>query len=274
MTDAELIDIDKTTRRTPRYGEAIIGKVLFSLAGIDRIHILGCSRSGTTMLHLAMVCFKNVVISECESDIWYPYLPQRAELVARMGWRPSRKHYITKRHFGWFMPHRVEDLIEQTRLENIGLIHLVRDPRDVMLSKHLSDNRGSSQPYVSAEHWYRSILAADRIFEALKTHTRKIALRYEDIVRDPGHTEQRISAAFGLQRNARAFPINRVKDNVECMGIHLDSFSATPALNGLRNMDDRSIGRWRDSGAPSIETMEPTMRSRYKNFCEEHGYEL
>jgi hypothetical protein len=170
------------------------------------------------------------------------------------------------------MPHYAEDLIEQTRLENIGLIHLVRDPRDVMLSRHLRDNR--DQPYVSIEHWYRSILAADRIFEALKTHTRKLTLRYEDVVRDPGGAEQGICAAFGLQRDAKAFSINRVKDNVQHMGIHIDGFKDTPALNGLRNMDERSIGRWRDSGAPSIETMDPAVRSRYIAFCEEHGYDL
>jgi hypothetical protein len=270
---AELIDIDKNTRRTPRYGEALIGKMLFSLAGIDRIHIIGCSRSGTTMLHLAMVCFKNVAISESETDICYPYLRQRIKIVTRIGWRPSPKHYVTKRHFGWFTPHSVEDLIGQTRLENIGLIHLVRDPRDVMLSRHLKDSSG--QPYVSIEHWYRSIVAADHIFEALKTHTRKLTLRYEDIVRDPGGTEQRICAGFGLQRNARAFPLNRVKDNVECMGFHLDSFAGRRALNGLRNMDDRSIGRWMgNADAPAVETMEPSARSRYMAFCEEHGYEL
>jgi hypothetical protein len=269
MTDAELIDKD-AERRTPPYVKVVIGKMLFSLAGIDRIHIIGCSRSGTTMLHLAMVCFKDVAISESESDIWYPYLPQRIGLVARIGWRPSRKHYVTKRHFGWFMPQHVEDLIEQTRLENIGLIHLVRDPRDVMLSKHLRDNSG--QPYVSIEHWHRSILAADRIFEALKTHTRKLTLRYEDVVRDPGGTEQRICAAFGLQRDTRTFSIDRVKDNVECLGIQIENFRDTPALNGLRNMDERSIGRWRDSGAPSIETIEPAVRSRYRSFCEEYGY--
>jgi hypothetical protein len=46
-----------TTVERVSSGKAVIRKALFSIARIDRIHIIGCARSGTTMLHLAMACF-------------------------------------------------------------------------------------------------------------------------------------------------------------------------------------------------------------------------
>jgi hypothetical protein len=49
-----------------------IGRALFALSGYERIHIIGCSRSGTTMLHLAMTCFQNTTISEEETEVEHP----------------------------------------------------------------------------------------------------------------------------------------------------------------------------------------------------------
>jgi hypothetical protein len=45
----------------------------------------------------------------------------------------------------------------------LEIIHLVRDSRDVMLSKNARSNRPDTS-YISSERWYESILAADRIF--------------------------------------------------------------------------------------------------------------
>src|SRR5438552_11969446 len=101
------------TTVTPRSATAknTIRKVLFALSGMDRIHIVGCSRSGTTMLHLAMIRFANVILSETETDTFHPYLSERIRLGLQMGWRPGRKHYVTKREPGWFLTRNVDDLI-------------------------------------------------------------------------------------------------------------------------------------------------------------------
>jgi hypothetical protein len=248
--------------------KAVLGRALFALSRFNRIHIIGCSRSGTTVLHLAMACFSNVVLSELETDVRYPYLLGRADLALRFGWRPGRKHYVTKRASGWHKPENVKELIKQVRCEDIGLIHLIRDPRDVMLSHY----PGRSEPYVSVEHWYESILAGDRIFHELGDHPRKLTLRYEDLVLDSERTAQRISAVFGLQKNPGAFPISQVKDNFEHLHIRFASF-ALRNLNGLRNMDSNSIGRWRQGEIPStVNELKPYVRQRFNAFCAEHDY--
>src|ERR1041384_3271316 len=90
--------------------KAALGRALFALAGIDRIHIIGCGRSGTTMLHLAMACFKNVTLSKSESGIQHPHLRERLGLALRLGTVSGRKHYVTKRGSGWINPHHVDHL--------------------------------------------------------------------------------------------------------------------------------------------------------------------
>jgi hypothetical protein len=257
---------------SPSYIKAVLARFFFSLARIDRLHIIGCSRSGTTMLHAGMVCFENVFLSAAETPIHFPYLAKRIELALRIGSDPGRKHYITKRNRGWFKPPNRAELIAQTRFENIGLIHIVRDPRDVFLSMHSGDKQ-SEKPYVTREHWYDSILAADTVFEELRDYPRKLVIRYEDVVREPSLAEERIATTFELRRDARALPMNRVKDNFERLDVQISS-SFIGALNGLRNMDEKSIGRWRgEEDSVKTETLPPEIRTRYLKFCEEHGYD-
>jgi hypothetical protein len=251
---------------------ACLRRAIFPLAGIERIHIIGCSRSGTTMLHLAMACFANVTLSDAESDPRYPYIGKRLELALQLGWRRGRQFYVTKRDAGWLTPPDIAALIAETRRENIGLIHMVRDPRDIMLSQYEGSVRMPNRPYVTPEHWYASVIAADRIFAALPSHARKLVLRYEDLVLDPVTTQEKIAATLGLKPNPGALPIDRVKDNFQRLGVRFRG-DELMALNGLRNMDARSIGRWRQTGTVQLpEGIEPQIRARLDAFCAEHRY--
>src|ERR1051326_5988438 len=154
---------------------AIARRALFAWAGIERIHIIGCSRSGTTMLHLAMGCFSNLMLSEDESGPLYPYLGERARMALRVGWRPGRKFYVTKRDSGWYMPDHRDALLALTPLENIGLIYMIRNPHDVLLSRRGLE---SSDAYVSPQLSHESILAGEHIFRELANYPRKLLLRY------------------------------------------------------------------------------------------------
>jgi hypothetical protein len=254
-------------------GYAVARKALFAWAGIQRIHIIGCSRSGTTMLHLAMGCFSNLMLSEDESSPFYPFLGERARLALRVGWRPGRKFYVTKRDSGWYKPKHRDALTALTRTENIGLIYMVRDPRDVMISRHAVSKHGSpTEAYVTPQHWYESILAGEHIFRALSDYPRKLLLRYEDLVTEPEAAERRMVERFGLVQNPDAFPIDRVKDNYERLKIAFGT-DQIMALNGLRNMSASSIGRWRSHPEENpLEEAPPPIREKLSTFCAEHGY--
>jgi hypothetical protein len=252
---------------------AAVRRMLFSMAGVERIHIIGCSRSGTTMLHLAMGCFANVMLSEGETNPHYPFIGERVRIALRVGWRPGRKFYITKRDSGWFKPKHRDVLIALTRLENIGLIYMVRDPRDVMLSRHAGSKHGSpEEAYVTPQHWYESVTAGDYIFQALSSYPRKLLLRYEDLVTEPEKAEQRMVECFGLTQNPEALPIDRVKDNYERLKIAFGT-DQIMALNGLRNMSASSIGRWRDHAEGNVmDGAPPAIREKLNAFYAEHGY--
>jgi len=248
--------------------KAAVGRAIFKVARIRRIHIIGCARSGTTMLHLAMACFDKAILCSTESKPPNPYLRERIDLGLRLGALPGWKHYITKRGFDWQKPQLVNELLRWSRWENIGIIHLVRDPRDVLVS------RASSRPgesFVWPDRWHESIGAADYIFEALADHSRKLVIRYEDVVLEAVAVQQRIAATFGLRVNPKALPINRVKDNFERLDVCYDG-QQLMALNGLRNMDANSIGNWRTRGLPDFVNMRPETRARFEAFCLEHGY--
>ena len=251
-----------------------VGIKVFQLSGIKRIHIIGCSRSGTTMLHLAMVRFADTMLADGESDVAYPNLLERVRCGLRAAASGRTLHYVTKRNFAWFTPENTKRLVTHVRSENIALINLVRDPRDVMLSQYkgsVSETEG--RHYVSPEHWYGSVLASDEILAALHDHAAKVTLRYEDVIREPARTETTIATRFGLRTNAEALSIDRVKDNFDRLGVQFDS-REIEALGNVRNMDPASIGRWKELGLPpTIAQASPTIRKRLASFCAEHGYD-
>ena len=101
------------------------------MAGVERIHIIGRSRSGTTMLHLAMGCFANVMLSEKRPIRIIPSsASERGSRYAWAGGPGENSHH--QANSGWYKPKHRDALIALTRL-NIGLIYMIRI-RNVMLA--------------------------------------------------------------------------------------------------------------------------------------------
>jgi hypothetical protein len=100
-----------------------------------------------------------------------------------------------------------------------------------------------------------------------------MTLRYEDLVLKATKTEHDIGNAFNLHRKPAAHSIDRVKDNFEASRVRFAA-EALRNLSGLRNMDAKSIGRWRQDDIRLAQTdMNADIRSRISTFCNEHGYE-
>ncbi|MEL7448530.1 MAG: hypothetical protein AAFN78_04930 [Pseudomonadota bacterium] len=219
-----------------------VRKRLFPLFGVRRIHIVGCARSGTTMLHYAMLAFDGVVLSTTESDVGLdPGLGQSLGLVWRAMTTRAPVHYVTKRNYGWYEPDALRATIETLRAEHIGVLLLVRDPRDVLASRHAGAEQ-SEAFYVEPSRWMKSVAAGDALIDAVRHAVPTVTVRYEDVVANPDYAETRIVNAFGLRKNPRLQSIDKLRDNVRALGIGVDM---EQALHKLRNFDRNSVQKWR-----------------------------
>ncbi len=213
---------------------------LLRTANIERIHIVGTSRSGTTMLYYAMASFDRTLLHDQETSVWnYPTFKGSAGLFASHVFRPSKRFLITKRGPNWWRQDRLERLVTFVRDYGIFLIHIVRDPRDVLSSYHPLHER---QFYVQPDDWANSVNGAAQLWDQLADHPAKLVLKYEDIVRQSQAAQARLCQQTGLRLRHGVTSWSRLKENVESthsLG-HM-----VPYMHKLRNFDPDSIGKWR-----------------------------
>jgi hypothetical protein len=247
-----------------------LARALQRIAGLNQIHMIGCSRSGTTMIQYSMIAFRDVIIANGETGPDYPPLGSVMRYVKGAGLAARRSVLITKRNYGWMRPGVVDALIDRVRRHRLGILNIVRDPRDVLSSTHV--NTGRDRAYVSPEWWLRSIRAADRIVAAAADESRAVTLRYEDFVLAPAYVERKLGVAFGLKLRPGVRNITEVRRNVEQAGYRVAA-SMVANMNELRDMDARSIGRWRKSGFDlEAQIANREVLGEIRTFMERYGY--
>lgn len=134
------------------------------------------------------------------------------------------------------------------------VIHMLRDGRDVVRS--FMDVSRQSLAY-HAGVWLRSIRQA-RAFGA-RHPSQYVELRYEDLVREPGPTIQRVTGFLNLAFDERMLRHHELE-------LRLSDVKRYRALQGaLEPVHQRSIGRWRDFTAAQQAELEqalgPTLAS-------------
>jgi hypothetical protein len=141
--------------------------------------------------------------------------------------RPSRAVdlYLTKYPFDLF---RIEPSIYVD--SNLYIIYLIRDPRDVICSRHGKD---SSNYWVGLKYWNLFL----PVYQRLRRHDRFIPLKYEEFVEHPGATQDVLENALPLGKRKHDF-IN-YQNHAEV------SDDAEDALGGVRPISAKSVGRWR-----------------------------
>lgn len=222
------------------------------------------------MMHLAMSYFDKVALAPEESDSGYPRLSERVDLI-RSGQIGRNWTYVTKRDYGWFQDSEVDALRKRAVEENIGIIHMVRDPRDVLISRHAGHGGGASA-YVTEEHWSRSVSAAEHLLSALGDYPRKMEVRYEDLVLQPERVEEDMARVFGLRPRRSNRSITEIRSNLDRMRSTLDP-SLDEAAHGIRDISSESIGRWEAQTANVLDGVEsPVIRDQIVKFIERHGY--
>lgn len=247
-------------------------KRLLRAGGVRRIHIVGCARSGTTMLHYSMLAFADTLLIDHEvSAAGRPSLGESCVLCLKQMYRGGTVHLVTKRDFGWFEGARISLLSQLAVEEEIGVLNIVRDPRDVLTSRIPSVT--TRRYYVEPDRWAASVRAADDLFRNLEGYPRKLTLRYEDLLSDPGTAQNALMEAFGLSLRPGIESMGRLKDN-------LDTLRATARLSKhlgeIRNFDPTTAGRWRDESeqVAYIEGLmaQPRLGGELQRFMELYGY--
>jgi len=116
-----------------------------------------------------------------------------------------------------------------------GFVLMVRDPRDVMTSRHAAYT--SDRDYYVAPERFVTLWEA---FRAARERDDATVLRYEDLVNDPASAERLFAERFGWTGD---LPFARFHERATTR--ERDSMT-DGALGGLRPLESAGVARWRD----------------------------
>lgn len=185
---------------------------------MQRIHIVGCGpRTGTTLL-------TELMISSFEIDLHTDHEDRIAKCPPRNG-----KVFLTKSPKDIVL---IEPILKWVK--NLHVIYMLRDPRDMIVSKHRSNK---DQYYSNLEYWFNFMPFAKR----LQGHPRFMQIRYRDLVNDPDGVQD-------LIRKKHPFLIQKHKFS-EYHKVAKPSSDSKMALGDVRPVSGGSIGNWRQHKA-------------------------
>jgi|GEM_PF-3512278 hypothetical protein len=244
-------------------------RALFRGPGLSRVHIVGCARSGTTMLHYAFLAFRGTWLHDRETSLRNTPTGRESLHLLRMRARRPPAFYVTKRNYDWWRDASVERLIALAIEQRAQVIEIVRDPRDVLTSVHA---RAGTGYYVSTDMWRRSVAAGERVMQALKPHGLALRLRYEDVVAEPLETQGEVTSRLGLSLRDGVTSWAALADN---MGRARSLGRMAAYMHKLRNFDPDSIGRWARDDAKRRhldEALAGPAGPALEAFMARHGY--
>ena len=178
-----------------------------------RIHIVGCApRAGTTLL-------KELVSGGFETSSLAPH--EVSVLV-----RPRRLRGVcVSKH-----PHEVATAARLLRIDpGLRVIYCLRDPRDVVCSRHPND---PSRFSVGFGTWMRYDAVARRI-----GHPGFLTIRYEDLVADPDSVQLFLSSALPFLVRSRRFS--------ETLSAIETSEASQRAMHYAGLIHRRRVGAWK-----------------------------
>lgn len=197
-----------------------------------KIFITGCAKSGTTLLLRMCYAFKNTKVLYREGFDGHE-LPFDEFVSAKS----DEKFLIGKRHppaiLSNIFSEELDRQYEIIKDQNISIINVVRDGRDVILS----DGK-----YVKPRRWIESIKQRDVFGDIID-----LEVKYEDLVRKPNMVQEEMKTRFGLESYAKFsdYP-DYVEDWVFDWNVSvLARRGIEEAKNnyGKRKVSDKSVGK-------------------------------
>ena len=206
---------------------------------MKRIHIVGCPRSGTTLMHqLLSTCYESSGFCNFEKGIF-----KRID--------PSHSIYFSKKPDDL---HVIKYVLKKKR--NLYVICMLRDPRCVISSIH----------YSNPEEYYCDFWMWEKCYKLIKeiqTHERVLIVRYEDLLSSPDIEEKKIQNFCGDLVQKHAF-------------VNFDKYAAPSleslkAMKGLRSLDTENAKSWMKH-LPRVK-QQLQQYPQMQNFLEISGYE-
>ena len=176
-----------------------------------RIVICGSPRSGTTLMNELMRCFSGLyVMNREEHALRFPYLVFNKEYIVT-------KHPLDFYHFN--------EIID--KLNDPVIIFMLRDPRDVVVSKHF---KNKNHYLVEFPLWESAINSYE-----LLNYDKKILINYEELVRDPLAIQKLLADKLGLE----------VASSFTDFYLSVDKrHKDIKSLGGVRPIDQGNIGKY------------------------------
>jgi len=178
------------------------------------VHIVGCERSGTTLL-LEMMSAGFRVGSRCERE-------QSLWGEPPVGPEP----FLSKKPLDIL---RLESVFR--RDERLFVLYIVRDPRSVVTSRHAGR---PDRPLGDFATW----LACERAAERLDAHERFVRVRFERLVEEPDRVQAEIGQRLSFLSTMGSF--SRFHETAA------PTRTGVLALGGVRPTEPERIEAWRD----------------------------
>ena len=185
--------------------------------GLKRIHVVGCRRSGTTLLaEMLGNCFAIDGRIDHEQSLWKPIREHRDKHILLTKKPPDTLHMAGVLRFD----------------PELHVIAMVRDPRAAITSSHKFYKLPDAY-FTSFWRWEAYMLAIRKLAQ----HPRYLVVRYEELVRQPDQVQARIAEHFPFLRQTGLF--SRFPEGAT---VHV---TAQQSMNGLREPDPHSLEKWR-----------------------------
>ena len=222
-------------------------------------------------MHCAMSAFEKTIVHPKESNVNHPSINDVLRIGVHNRVRRTDKIYVTKRGYGWFQEPLLNEFCDDALAGGYGVIYMVRDPADVLTSVH----KGESERrfYLEPQRWSRSIRAGERLTERLSGKVPFLIVRYEDLVRHPEETRDRVESTFGLRLQPKVESWANLDSNVapESLG------DLATALHSIRSFDVASIGKWKVN--PELadywqSLLDSDIATELARFGQTYGYDI
>ncbi len=211
---------------------------------MQNIYIMGCGRSGTTLMLALMTRYTDTfcLIGETGEHHWSHFdaidAPQNIRVIKRAS---NAYEFVSE------IP------------ESIGIIYMIRHPLDVLVST-LRYRGEVKNYYIPPDRW----IAETRALQQVLTRQNMQLVQYEQLVTKPDEVQASLADKFDLSSDGL---FSRFHESFEAN----DGIDST--MNGIRPPDPNSIGRWEmPKHRKHIKRVWSLIQPEGEWFCREFGY--